>query len=347
MARSAPVGAATGAVRPRCVHRPRAGADLAFHNKAVVYSMFFRAAAQALRDVAADRRYLGAEIGAIAVLHTWGQTLQHHPHLHCIVPGGGLGSDQNRWIACPLNFLLPVRVLSRRFRDVFVQLLGTAFADSELRFPRTPADLADPTAFATWVNQIGRTEWVVYAKSPSAGPEQVLDYLGRYTHRVAIANSRLVAECVGGGEKFFNQGPLRTGCIARSQGASQPHRQRNFACWKVSTIRAFNASTIFVKAEQGPALIFEHDPTALRLDRYLAQKYQALSLADRLALVRQLGDPIAFAHGKRLYHRGLAPQNILVRHSEADTPQLQITNCRSPIIANSSAGQRLQAAHGT
>jgi hypothetical protein len=172
---------------------PAPVADLAFHNKAVVYSMLFRAAAQALRDVAADRRYLGAEIGAIAVLHTWGQTLQHHPHLHCIVPGGGLASDQNRWIACPPNFLLPVRVLSRRFRDIFVHLLGTACVDSELRFLRTPADLADPTAFATWVNQIGRTEWVVYAKPPFAGPEQVLGYLGRYTHRVAIANSRLVA----------------------------------------------------------------------------------------------------------------------------------------------------------
>jgi hypothetical protein len=109
------------------------------------------------------------------------------------VPGGGLASDQNRWIASPPNFLLPVRVLSRRFRDIFVHLLGTAFADSELRFPRTPADLADPTAFATWVNQIGRTEWVVYAKPPFAGPVQVLGYLGRYTHRVAIANSRLVA----------------------------------------------------------------------------------------------------------------------------------------------------------
>ena len=167
-------------------------ADLAFHNKAAVYGILFHAAAEALRDVAGDRRYLGAEIGAIAVLHTWGQALHHHPHLHCIVPGGGLAPDQSRWIACPPGFFLPVCVLSRRFRDGFVRQLRTAFADGTLRFPGALAALADPAAFAAQLDQLGQIDWVVYAKPPFAGPEQMLGYLGRYTHRVALANSRLV-----------------------------------------------------------------------------------------------------------------------------------------------------------
>ncbi|MGC2654393.1 MAG: IS91 family transposase, partial [Mycobacterium sp.] len=171
---------------------PAPVADLAFHNKAAVYGILFHAAAEALRDVAADPRYLGAEVGAIAVLHTWGQALHHHPHLHCIVPGGGLAPDQSRWIACPPGFFLPVCVLSRRFRDGFVRQLRTAFADGTLRFPGALAALADPTAFAAQLDQLGQIDWVVYAKPPFAGPEQVLGYLGRYTHRVALANTRLV-----------------------------------------------------------------------------------------------------------------------------------------------------------
>jgi len=126
------------------------------------------------------------------VLHTWGQALHHHPHLHCIVPGGGISPDQTRWIACPPGFLLPVRVLSRRFRDVFLQQLRAAFAGGELRFSSALAGLADATAFADQLDALARINWVVYAKPPFAGPEQVLGYLGRYTHRVAIANSRLV-----------------------------------------------------------------------------------------------------------------------------------------------------------
>jgi putative transposase/transposase-like zinc-binding protein len=171
---------------------PAPVADLAFHNKAAVYGMLFHAAAEALRDVAGDRRYLGAEIGAVAVLHTWGQALHHHPHLHCIVPGGGLSPDQTRWVACPPGFLLPVRVLSRRFRDVFVRELRAAFAAEALHLPGALASLADRTASCAWLAELARAEWVVYAKPPFAGPEQVLGYLGRYTHRVALANSRLV-----------------------------------------------------------------------------------------------------------------------------------------------------------
>jgi hypothetical protein len=171
---------------------PAPAAEIAFHNKAVVYAILFRAAAEALRSVAADSRYLGAEIGAVALLHTWGQALHHHPHLHCIVPGGGISPDQSRWIACPPGFFLPVQVLSRRFRELFLQQLHSAFANAQLRFSGALAGLADPASFAVQLDALARIEWVVYAKRPFAGPEQVLGYLGRYTHRVAISNSRLV-----------------------------------------------------------------------------------------------------------------------------------------------------------
>ncbi len=171
---------------------PAAVAEIAFHNKAVVYAILFRAAAEALRSVAADPRYLGAEIGAVAVLHTWGQALHHHPHLHCIVPGGGISPDQTRWIACKPGFFLPVRVLSRQFRDLFLEQLRAAFAGDELHCSGGLAGLADPAAFAARLDAATQIDWVVYSKPPFAGPGQVLGYLGRYTHRVAIANSRLV-----------------------------------------------------------------------------------------------------------------------------------------------------------
>jgi hypothetical protein len=170
---------------------PPAAAEIAFQNKRVVYAILFQAAAEALRAVAADPRHLGAEIGAIAVLHTWGQTLQHHPHLHCIVPGGGLSPDGARWVACRPGFFLPVRVLSQRFRDLFVARLAAASAAGELRFSGTLASLAEPDPLAGRLAGLRGIDWVVYAKPPFAGPAPVLAYLGRYTHRVAIANSRL------------------------------------------------------------------------------------------------------------------------------------------------------------
>jgi hypothetical protein len=172
---------------------PPPAAEIAFQNKRVVYSILFRAAAEALRDIAADRRHLGAEVGAVAVLHSWGQTLQYHPHLHCIVPGGGLSPDRTRWVPCRPGFFLPVRVLSRRFRTLFLAHLQAAFAAGELVFAGGLTALATPTAFAERVGALRGVEWVVYSKRPFAGPEQVLGYLGRYTHRVAIANSRLTA----------------------------------------------------------------------------------------------------------------------------------------------------------
>ncbi len=166
---------------------------IAFQNKATVYAILFRAAAETLRVIAADPRHLGAEIGGVAVLHSWGQALQHHPHVHCIVPGGGLSPDGTRWVACPPGFFLSVKVLGRLFRRLFIERLAEAFATGRLRFSGDLAPLAEADAFAAHCARLRRIDWVVYAKRPFGGPEQVLAYLGRYTHRVAIANSRLVA----------------------------------------------------------------------------------------------------------------------------------------------------------
>ncbi|NCF83630.1 MAG: IS91 family transposase [Proteobacteria bacterium] len=177
---------------------PAEVAAVAFQNKAVVYAMLFRAAAETLRTIAADPRHLGAEIGFIAILHTWGQTLTHHPHLHCVVPGGGLApihSDDERWrwIACRPRFFLPVHVLSRLYRRLFLEQLQAAFDAGRLTFFGELAGLAEAPAFATRLKALRKVNWFVYAKPPFGSPEQVLAYLGRYTHRVAIANSRLVA----------------------------------------------------------------------------------------------------------------------------------------------------------
>jgi len=172
-------------VRPNCwpyfhvvFTLPVPAAEIAFQNKRVVYAILFRAAAEAMHDIAADPRHFGAEIGAVAVLHTWGQTLHHHPHLHCIIPAGGLSPDQTRWVACRPGFFLPVRVLSRRFRDLFAARLRAAFAAGELRFSGALTGLAEPAAFAERLAGLRGVEWVVYAKPPFAGPKQVLAYLG-------------------------------------------------------------------------------------------------------------------------------------------------------------------------
>jgi Putative transposase/Transposase zinc-binding domain len=172
---------------------PAPVAEIAFQNKAVVYAILFRAAAGTLRTIAADPKHLGAEIGLVAVLHTWGQTLHHHPHVHCVVPGGGPSLDGTRWIGCRPGFFLPVRVLSRLFRRLFLEELRAAFAAGDLGFFGDLAELASPVTFARRLAELRRVEWVVYAKPPFGGPAQVLAYLGRYTHRVAIANSRLLS----------------------------------------------------------------------------------------------------------------------------------------------------------
>ncbi len=172
---------------------PEPIAAIAYQNKAAVYSLLFRAAAQTLRTIAADPKHLGAKIGFTAVLHTWGQTLLFHPHLHCIVPGGGLSRDGQRWLACRPGFFLPVRVLSRLFRRLFLEYLQLAFEAQRLQFFSALAPLTDPQRFATYLEPVREADWVVYAKPPFGGPQQVLDYLGRYTHRVAIANQRLLS----------------------------------------------------------------------------------------------------------------------------------------------------------
>ena len=168
-------------------------AAVAFQNKAVVYTILFQAAAETLRTIAADPKHLGAEIGLVAVLHTWGQNLHHHPHVHCVVPGGGPAPDGTRWIACRPGFFLPVRVLSRLFRRLFLEDLRAAFEAGELSFFGDLAELAQPLAFARHLAACRKVEWIVYAKPPFGSPDQVLAYLGRYTHRVAISNSRLVS----------------------------------------------------------------------------------------------------------------------------------------------------------
>jgi len=171
---------------------PEEIAAIAFQNKAVVYEILFHATAQILRTIAADPKHLGAQIGFIAILHTWGQNLLHHPHLHCVVPGGGLSADGEHWVACPRGFFLPVRVLSRLFRRLFLAQLQSAFDAGCLRFFGALEPLQEPGAFARYLAPVRRVEWVVYAKPPFGGPQHVLEYLGRYTHRVALSNNRLV-----------------------------------------------------------------------------------------------------------------------------------------------------------
>ncbi|WP_354063183.1 MULTISPECIES: IS91 family transposase [unclassified Bradyrhizobium] len=169
-------------------------AAIAFQNKAIVYAILFKAAAEAMSTLAANPRRLGAGIGVVAVLHTWGQALTHHPHVHCVVPGGGLSPDSApRWIASRPNFFLAVKPLVRLFRRLFLERLTAAFDAGTLNFFGDLASLAEPAAFTAHLVAMRRISWVVYAKRPFGGPAQVLAYLGRYTHRVAIANSRLVA----------------------------------------------------------------------------------------------------------------------------------------------------------
>jgi hypothetical protein len=166
-------------------------ADIAYQNKAVIYDILFKVSAETLTTIAADPKYLGARIGITSVLHTWGSALTHHPHVHMIVPGGGISPDGSRWISCRPGFFLPVRVLSRLFRRLFLQRLIAAH--KQLAFFGNHVRLANPQAFAAHLAPLRKAEWVVYSKRPFGGPEAVLAYLSRYTHRVAISNSRLIA----------------------------------------------------------------------------------------------------------------------------------------------------------
>ncbi|HVH73074.1 MAG TPA: IS91 family transposase [Candidatus Dormibacteraeota bacterium] len=171
---------------------PEEIAAIGLQNKEVVYDILFRATSQTLRTIAADPKHLGAEIGFFAVLHSWGQNLMFHPHLHCVVPGGGISPDGKCWIPCRPGFFLPVRLLSRLFRRLFLELLEKAFEDGQLKFFSSLQQLQDRRAFLRYLAPLRKNEWVVYAKKPFAGPQQVLDYVGRYTHRVAISNNRIL-----------------------------------------------------------------------------------------------------------------------------------------------------------
>lgn len=172
---------------------PEPIARLAFSNSAAVYQILFQAAAETLLTIARDPKHLGAAIGFFAILHSWGQNLLHHPHLHCVIPGGGLSPEQDRWISCRAGFFLPVRVLSRLFRRLFLEALEKAFRKGQLQFCGEIEDLGEPHRFAAYLAPLRECEWVVYAKPPFGGPAQVLEYLGRYTHRIAISNDRLLA----------------------------------------------------------------------------------------------------------------------------------------------------------
>lgn len=170
---------------------PAAIAEIALQNQAMLYDTLFRTSAETMQEIAADPKHLGAEIGFLSVLHTWGQNLMHHPHVHCVVPGGGLAPDGERWVSCRKNFFLPVRVLSRVFRGKFLERLRRAYDAGTLKFFGKLAKYRDSAAFRRLLDEAYRREWVVYAKPPFGGPEQVLKYLARYTHRVAISNQRL------------------------------------------------------------------------------------------------------------------------------------------------------------
>jgi len=168
-------------------------ADIAYQNKAVIYDLLFKASSQTMLTIAADPKRLGARIGVLSVLHTWGSALTHHPHVHMIVPGGGISRDGSKWVACRPRYLLPVPVLSQLFRRLFLEKLVAAHRTGELQFFGNHAPLTDRQAFAAFLAPLRNSKWVVYCKHPFGGPKQVLRYLARYTHRVAISNRRLVA----------------------------------------------------------------------------------------------------------------------------------------------------------
>ena len=162
-------------------------AALALQNQKVLYNLLFRASAETLAEIASDPKHLGARVGFLSVLHTWGQNLHLHPHVHCVVPGGGISPDGSRWIACRKNFFLPVRVLSRLFRGKFLAFLSDARQQSRISFYGQCERLADSREFERFAKRLKKSDWVVYSKPPFGGPEQVLNYLSRYTHRVAIS----------------------------------------------------------------------------------------------------------------------------------------------------------------
>jgi Putative transposase/Transposase zinc-binding domain len=201
-------------------------AAMAYQNKEVVYGILFQATAETMRTIAADPQHLGAEIGFFAVLHSWGQTLQHHPHLHCVVPGGGISPDGQRWVSCRPDYFLPVPVLSSLFRRLFLESLQQAFDAGKLQFFGVLEPLRDRRAFGQQLARAKTSKWVVYAKRPFAGPQQVLDYVGRYTHRVAISNHRLLD--IENDQVRFEWKDYRTGGQVKTMSLSADEFIRRF-----------------------------------------------------------------------------------------------------------------------
>lgn len=246
---------------------------IALQNPRLVYGLLFRAAAETLSTVARDPRHLGAEVGFLAVLHTWGQTLMLHPHLHCVVPGGGISADGRRWVACRKGFLLPVRVLSRVFRGKFLALLGAAREKGELRFEGRQAGLAACREWRRLVAGVRAKKWVVYAKPPFGGPVQVLKYLARYTHRVAISNSRLIS--LKGGEVAF-----------RWKDYAHGNRQRTMTLEAEEFVRRFLLHALpqgFVRIRS-----FGFLANRGRKDR-LARIRELIGVAERLVVFQEAG----------------------------------------------------------
>ena len=205
---------------------PEEIAAIAYQNKKVVYDILFRATSETLRTIAADPKHLGGEIGFFAVLHSWGQNLMFHPHLHCVVPGGGISLDGKRWISCRADFFLPVRVLSCLFRRLFLELLEKALDEGQLKFFSSLQELEDRRAFLRYLAPLRKKEWVVYAKEPFAGPQQVLDYVGRYTHRVAISNNRILN--IEDGQVIFRYKDYRNGSQQKTMTISADEFIRRF-----------------------------------------------------------------------------------------------------------------------
>ncbi len=245
---------------------PEPMAQVALQNKALVYNILFRASAETLLTLAGDPKHLGAGIGFFSVLHTWGQNLLHHPHVHCVVPGGGLSPDHERWIACRPGFFLPVRVLSRLFRRLFLEQLQKAFDQGQLQFFGDLEPLRDVQAFTRHLAPLKEAEWVVYAKPPFGGPQQVLEYLGRYTHRVAISNQRLLA--LENGQVSFQWKDYRTKDASNS---------------KVMTLEVDEFIRRFLLHALPPGL------QRIRYGGFLANCHRK----DSLALCRQLLAPLA------------------------------------------------------
>ena len=250
-------------------------APLALQNRRAVYGMLFRAASETLLTLARDPRHLGAELGCMAVLHTWGQNLHAHPHLHCIVPGGGIGLDAERWVSCRDGFFLPVRVLSRLFRGKFIAQLQQAWEQQQLRFHGSLRQLEHPKAWEACLESLRDKDWVVYAKPPFGGPQQVLKYLARYTHRVAI--SRLVS--VEDGKVTF-----------RWKDYAHGNRQRTMSLDAVEFLRRFLLHVLpkgFMRIRYYGFLANRHRAEKLQRARQLLDGAEPSSVSDDGAEVKQ------------------------------------------------------------